>query len=78
MEIKFMSKLEKAQKLLGSGIRKPYNESQIKDLEEQFNKGKKFPRAFREYLFLAGEYQQHLRWASQHMKALKAYMLFAL
>lgn len=56
MEIKFMSKLEKAQKLLGSGIRKPYNESQIKDLEEQFNKGKKFPRAFREYLFLAGEY----------------------
>jgi hypothetical protein len=29
---------------------------QIRDLQEKFNKGKRFPKAFEEYLFIAGEY----------------------
>jgi len=30
--------------------------SEIEKLEKKYNKGKVFPKAFREYLFLAGEY----------------------
>lgn len=36
--------------------RKGWSEDQIQALELKYNEGKEFPRAFREYLYLAGEY----------------------
>ncbi len=34
---------------------RPMEESEIIQLEAKYNKGRKFPKAFREYLFLAGK-----------------------
>lgn len=57
MEIVYMNHVKENMKIK----RKPWpNEGlsilEIEKLEQKFNYGKKFPKAFREFLFLAGEY----------------------
>ncbi|MCT4664216.1 MAG: hypothetical protein N4A45_03155 [Flavobacteriales bacterium] len=55
MEIKYMQQLRDNPNLAPSiGRRKGINLSQIQELETKYNNGNKFPKAFREYLFLAG------------------------
>jgi hypothetical protein len=56
MEIKYLKKLELNPNLSSIGPRKGWNITQIEALEAQYNEGKLFPRAFREYLFLAGDF----------------------
>ncbi|WP_334126351.1 hypothetical protein [Empedobacter brevis] len=56
MDIKYMTEIKKNMKI----PRKPWpNEglsvAEIEKLELKYNQGKEFPRAFREFLFLAGE-----------------------
>lgn len=37
-------------------VNKGFSEDKIKQIEQKFNKGKEFPKAFREFLFLAGNF----------------------
>lgn len=56
MEIKYLKKLEINPNLSPTLPRRGWNITQIEALEAQYNEGKPFPRAFREYLFLAGDW----------------------
>ncbi len=60
MIIEFLQKLESNPKISGTPPDLPgntsYSISEIEDLEHLYHNGKKFPKALREWLFLAGEY----------------------
>jgi hypothetical protein len=56
MDIHYMNALKSAKKLLGSGIKEPMSLEEIALLENKHTEGNEFPKAFREYLFLAGKY----------------------
>lgn len=54
MEIKYMKKL-KSKPLLDEIVTTGFSELEIEAIEKKYNNGKKFPLAFREYLFLGGK-----------------------
>ena len=57
MEIKYLKQLKDNPNLKPSiGPREGWELSKIEALETKYNNGKKFPLAFREYLFLAGDW----------------------
>ena len=57
MEIIYMKEIQKNIKIdRKKHMNEGFNENEIKNLETIFNKRKEFPIAFREFLFLAGKY----------------------
>lgn len=60
MEIKYLKQLKDNPNLKPSiGPREGWEISKIEALEIKYNKGNPFPKAFREYLFLAGDWGGH-------------------
>ena len=55
MEIKYLEVVRNNPRLNGFTNR-PLTITQIEALEQTYNEGNKFPQAFREYLFLAGDF----------------------
>lgn len=55
MEIKYLKSVEQHPTLDGFTNR-GLSIEQIRELEDKFNNGKPFPKAFQEYLFLAGDF----------------------
>lgn len=55
MEIKYLQSMQQNPVLWGDESRGITLE-RIKELEQKLNNGKEFPKAFREYLFLGGDY----------------------
>ena len=56
MEIKYMTQLRDNPNISAIGRRENWNISQIEELEIKYNNDKPFPIAFREYLYLAGDW----------------------
>jgi hypothetical protein len=56
MEITYLKNLEFNPELVKGHPMRGWDEDQILDLELKYNKGNSFPKAFREYLYLAGDY----------------------
>ena len=56
MNIVYMWNLEANPQLDKEFPRESWTEEQIQELEQKYNEGSPFPRAFREYLYLAGGY----------------------
>ncbi|NQX86328.1 MAG: SMI1/KNR4 family protein [Flavobacteriaceae bacterium] len=57
MEIQYLTELEaKPKRNAQTSPVEGYSESEIIQLEQSFNNGNTFPRAYREYLFLAGKF----------------------
>ena len=57
IEIKYLQQLRDNPNLKPTiSPREGWEESQVIELEEKYNEGRPFPLAFREYLFLAGDY----------------------
>ncbi len=55
MDIKYMQQVKSNPSLKGFKNR-PFSLKEIESLELKFNHGKEFPKAFREFLFLAGDF----------------------
>lgn len=55
MEIEFLTKVVE-NPVLNRFKNRPLTEFQISELEKNFNNGNTFPKAFREFLFLAGDF----------------------
>jgi hypothetical protein len=56
MEIKYLKQLKDNPNLKSWTTIRGWDMTKIEALETKYNKGKKFPLAFREYLFLAGDF----------------------
>lgn len=55
MTIEYMTKLKENPKI-NDFINRGFSEEKIKEIELKYNDGKKFPKAIREFLFLAGDF----------------------
>ncbi|WP_299767422.1 SMI1/KNR4 family protein [uncultured Dokdonia sp.] len=57
MEIEYLKLLEKTPKNKPDGFtNKGVSISEIENLEKKYNKGNRFPKSYREFLFLAGKF----------------------
>lgn len=55
MTIEYLTKVKENPKI-NNFTNRGFSEVKIQEIESKFNKGKKFPKAFREFLFLAGDF----------------------
>ncbi|PVV54225.1 SMI1/KNR4 family protein [Chryseobacterium sp. HMWF035] len=55
MNIEYMTKVKENPKI-NNFVNRGFSEEKIQKIESKYNKGKKFPKAFREFLFLAGDF----------------------
>lgn len=55
MNIEYMTKVKENPKI-NNFVNRGFSEEKILKIESKYNKGKKLPKAFREFLFLAGDF----------------------